>query len=152
MFYGPTSHIVSPKVPTTLETPNSYPMGHHIHSFVSKNGRKRLKTGFCQYLLPWPLISHTRIFMGQRVVLNYCMVSLKVPSTLMTPYSYPMDHMCYQKCLNIVEKHVFGNDYIHNLLFCTQNCSMCYWAVSYYVMISPNMPLTHCFRHCVDHH
>jgi hypothetical protein len=36
----------SPKFPTTLMTPYSYPMGHHSHSFGSKNGRKRLKTGF----------------------------------------------------------------------------------------------------------
>jgi hypothetical protein len=33
-------------VPTTLMTPNSYPMSHHSHSFKSKNCRKRLKTGF----------------------------------------------------------------------------------------------------------
>jgi hypothetical protein len=37
--------MVSPKVPTTLMTLCSYPMGHHSHSFVSINGRKRLKTG-----------------------------------------------------------------------------------------------------------
>jgi hypothetical protein len=29
--------MVLPKVPTTLLTPNSFPMGHHGHSFVSKN-------------------------------------------------------------------------------------------------------------------
>jgi hypothetical protein len=44
--------MVSPKVPTALVTPNSYPMGHHIHSFVSKNGWKWLKIGFWQYLPP----------------------------------------------------------------------------------------------------
>jgi hypothetical protein len=38
--------MVSPKVPTALTTPYSYPMGHHSHSFVSQNGPKRLKTGF----------------------------------------------------------------------------------------------------------
>ena len=44
--------MVSPKVPTTLMTPYSCPMGHYSHSFVSKNGRKRLKTGFWRYLPP----------------------------------------------------------------------------------------------------
>jgi hypothetical protein len=38
--------MVSPKVTTTFMTPYSYPMGHHSHSFVSKKGQKRLKTGF----------------------------------------------------------------------------------------------------------
>jgi hypothetical protein len=40
------------KVFTTLMTPYSYPMGLHSHSFMSKNGQKRLKTGFWGYLLP----------------------------------------------------------------------------------------------------
>jgi hypothetical protein len=30
--------MLSPKVLTTLVTPNSYPMGYHSLSFVSKNG------------------------------------------------------------------------------------------------------------------
>jgi hypothetical protein len=38
--------MVSPSMPTTLMTLYSYPEGHHSHSFVSKNGRKQLKTGF----------------------------------------------------------------------------------------------------------
>jgi hypothetical protein len=42
----------SPKVLTTLMTSNSYPMGHHSHSFVSKNSQKWFKTGFWQYLPP----------------------------------------------------------------------------------------------------
>jgi hypothetical protein len=44
--------LVSPKVPTTLMTPNSYPMGHYNHSFVSKNGQKLFKTGFWRYVSP----------------------------------------------------------------------------------------------------
>jgi hypothetical protein len=56
-----------------------------------KNGRKRLKTVFLRYL--HNLLFHTQIYsMGQRVVLNYLMVSPKVPTTLMAPYSYPMGH------------------------------------------------------------
>jgi hypothetical protein len=38
--------MVLPEVSATLMTPYSYPMGHHGHSFVSKNGQKQLKTGF----------------------------------------------------------------------------------------------------------
>jgi hypothetical protein len=34
--------MVSPKVPTNLVTPYSYPMGHHSHSFVNKNGWKQV--------------------------------------------------------------------------------------------------------------
>jgi hypothetical protein len=30
--------------------------------------------------------------MSQQVVFNYARVSLKVPTTLLTPYSYPMSH------------------------------------------------------------
>jgi hypothetical protein len=33
--------LVSPKVLTTLRTLHSYPIAHHSHSFVNKNGRKR---------------------------------------------------------------------------------------------------------------
>jgi hypothetical protein len=38
--------IVSPKVPTTLRTLYSYTIGHHSHSFVSRNGQKQLKQVF----------------------------------------------------------------------------------------------------------
>ena len=43
--------MLSPKVPTTLMTPYSYPMGHHSHSFVSKNGQKWLKNMFLMMLI-----------------------------------------------------------------------------------------------------
>jgi ATP-dependent helicase/DNAse subunit B len=35
--------IISPRVPTTLMNLYSYQLGHHSHSFVTKNGQKRLK-------------------------------------------------------------------------------------------------------------
>ena len=44
--------MLSPKVPTTLMTPYSYPMSHLSQSFVRKNGLKRLKTGFWWNFLP----------------------------------------------------------------------------------------------------
>jgi hypothetical protein len=72
--------MLSPKVPTSLMTPRSYPMGHYNHSFVSKNGRKQLKTGFLEYF-PLNLLFHTQICsMGQLVLFNYPMVSpIKLP-------------------------------------------------------------------------
>jgi hypothetical protein len=82
--------MIIPKVPTILVTPYSYPMGHHSHLFVSKNGQKRLKTGFWGYLPPYPLIIHTNMFYGQQVGFKYPMVAPKVPATLKTPHSYPM--------------------------------------------------------------
>jgi hypothetical protein len=54
--------MVSPKVPTTLVTPNSYPMSHHGHSFKHKNSRKRKKRFLM--ILPKPLILHTNMFDG----------------------------------------------------------------------------------------
>ena len=80
--------MVLPKVPSTLTTPYSYHMGHHSHWFVSKNGQKRLKTGFWRYLLPKPPILHKNMF-------NYPMVSPKVHTLLMTLYSYPISHPRY---------------------------------------------------------
>jgi hypothetical protein len=79
--------MVSLKLPTTLLTLHIYPMGHHTHLFVRKNGRKPLKTGFWWYLDN--SYSTHNYYMGQRVVFNYLRVSPKVPTTLMTPYSYP---------------------------------------------------------------
>ena len=56
--------IVSSKVPTTLTTPYSYPMGYRSHSYESKNGQQWLKTDFWRYLSPKPLILHTNMFYG----------------------------------------------------------------------------------------
>jgi hypothetical protein len=53
--------MLSPKVPTSLITRSSYPMGHHNHSYVSKIGQKQLKTGFWWYL---PVILYTSMFYG----------------------------------------------------------------------------------------
>jgi hypothetical protein len=50
MFYGQevvfNYPMVAPKVPATLKTPHSYPIGNYSHSFVIKNDRKWLKTVF----------------------------------------------------------------------------------------------------------
>jgi hypothetical protein len=85
--------ITSPWVSTTLKTPYSYPSGHHSYWFVTKNGRKRLKNMFLMFtsITFYPQIC----FKGQWVVFNCPMVSYKVPTTLMTPYIYPMGHLSH---------------------------------------------------------
>jgi hypothetical protein len=98
--------------PPMLMTPYSYPMSHHSHSFVSKNGWKWLKTGFDNTYLH-NLLFYTQICsMGQQVVFNYPMVSPKVPTTLATQNG--------RKWL----KTGFDDTFLLNLLFYTQVCSM----------------------------
>ena len=84
--------MVLPEVSATLITPYSCPMDHHGHSFVSKNGRKRLKTGFDDIYLCNLLFYKQVCSMGQHVVFNYSMLSPKVPTTLVTPNSYHIGH------------------------------------------------------------
>jgi hypothetical protein len=125
--------MVTPKVPTTLMTPYSYPMGHHSHLFVSKNGRKRLILIFS---------------MGQREVINYPMVSPKVPTTLKTAYSSPMGHHSH----SFVSKN--GRKWLKtgywwclrcpllNLLFYIKECFMGQKVVFNYPMVFPKVPPT----------
>jgi hypothetical protein len=137
--------MILTKVPSTLVTPYSYPMGHHSHWFVSKNGQKRLKTGFWGYLPPYPLILHSNMFYGQQVVFNYPMLLPKVSATLNTPHSYLMgnhSHSFVSKNGRKRWKTVFWGNSYHNLLFCTQICSMGQWVVFIYPMILPKVPTT----------
>ena len=86
-------------------TPYTYPMGYQSHSFVSKNGRKQvLDDTYLRYLLYYRQISS----MGHHVVFNYPRVSFRVPTTLMTPYSYRMGHHNVDKC-SIVKNLVIGH-------------------------------------------
>jgi hypothetical protein len=84
--------------------------------------------------------------MGQQVVYNYPMVSPKVPTTIKTPYRYPVGH--YSHSFVTTKKHknywkiCFGNVYLHNLLLCTKIFSIGQWVVSNYIMISTKAPLT----------
>jgi hypothetical protein len=87
--------MLSSKVTTTLLTPNSYPMGHHSHSIVSKNSQKWFKTGFVNTYLHNFLFYIQVCSMDQQVVFNYPMLSPKVPTTLMTPFSYPLGYYCH---------------------------------------------------------
>jgi hypothetical protein len=84
--------ILSPKMPTTLKTPYIYPMGHHSHSFfkakMAENDKKHVFDTYLRNLLFYTLICSV----GQRVVLNYPMVSPKVHTTFMTPPDYPIGH------------------------------------------------------------
>jgi hypothetical protein len=87
--------LVSRKVPTTLVTPYSYPMGHPSYSFVSKNGQKSLKQAYDDIHLHNLLFQTQICSRGQLVVLNYRSVSPKVPTRLVILYSYPMGHPSY---------------------------------------------------------
>ena len=78
--------MLSPKVSTTLVIPNSYP---HLWAKMAKNGWKQVLDD--TYL--HNLLFYTQVWsMGQQRVFNYPMVSLKVSTTLLAPYSYPMGH------------------------------------------------------------
>ena len=64
------------------------------------------------------LLYHTQISSkGQQVVLDYPMVSPRVPTILMTP------HLWIKMAQN-GWKQVFDDIYIHNLLFYAQICSI----------------------------
>jgi hypothetical protein len=149
--------MVSPKEPATLKTPHSYPMGNHSHSFVSKNGQKRLKNVFWGKFLPWPLILNTICSMDQWVVYNYPMILPKVPSTLVTLYRYPMgshSHSFVSKNGRIRLKQFFDKNSYQNLLFYTQVCSMGQWMVFNYPMILPKVLTTLMIPHSypMGHH
>jgi hypothetical protein len=73
----------------------SYPMGYQSHSFVSKNGRKQI---FDDTYLRNLLYYRQSSSLGHRLVFNYPRVSFRVPTTLMTPYSYRMGHHNVDKC------------------------------------------------------
>jgi hypothetical protein len=57
--------------------------------------------------------------MGQWVVFNYPKVSPKVPTTLMSPYNYPMGHHNNSKMAENSWKQVLDDTYLHNFLFYT---------------------------------
>jgi hypothetical protein len=83
--------MVLPKVPITLMTQSTLwaTISTHLWPKMAENGRKQVFDD--TYL--HNLLFHTQICsIGQRVVFNYPMVSLKVPTTLITPYSYHMGH------------------------------------------------------------
>jgi hypothetical protein len=64
----------------------------HLWPKMAENG---WKTCFGDVYLH-NLLFYTQIwFKGQQVVFNYPMVTYKVPTTLMTPYSYPKDHLSH---------------------------------------------------------
>jgi hypothetical protein len=65
--------VLSPKVPATLVTPNSNVMGHHSHSFVRKNGRKRLKTVF-RWSSTTSYSTYKYVLWEKQIVFNFSMV------------------------------------------------------------------------------
>jgi hypothetical protein len=101
--WNPPYSMVSPKVPTTLVTPNGYPVSHHSHLWtkMAENGWKQVFNTYLQNLFSYTL----NYSMGQQMVVNYSMVSPKVPTMFMTPYDYPIGHhsrgVYSAKCSNI---------------------------------------------------
>jgi hypothetical protein len=133
--------MISPKVPNTLLTPSSYHMGHHSHSFVSKNDQNSSKQVFDDIYLYGFLLYTQVCSIGQQVVLNYPMVSPEVPSTLKTPYRYNMGHYSHSFVIKNGWKQVFDVTYLHNLLFYTQVYCMGQEVVFKYFMLSPKVHL-----------
>jgi hypothetical protein len=130
--------MVSPKVPTTLMTLNSYPMCHHGHSFKSKNGRKWLKTGFWWYLLPKPLILHTDMFYGPTcgVQLSYGITqgAYYTQDPIWLPYRPPRPVICEQKRPKTVENRfliIFTSESSYSthkfVLWANKWCSIIKW-------------------------
>jgi hypothetical protein len=85
--------MISPMVPFTLLRPYSYPLGHHGHSFVTKNGPKIVEKQVFGNSNPLDLLFYPyHSFMGQWMVSSYSRISPMVPFSLITPYSYPICH------------------------------------------------------------
>jgi hypothetical protein len=132
--------MVSPKGPTTLMTPDSYPKGHKGYSFVSKISRKQLKTGYDDTYLH-NLLFYTQIsFMGQLVVFNYPFVSPKVQLHLgpqiITLWATIATHLRAKTAEN------------------TQIRSLGQQVVFNYPMVSPKIPttLTNPYSYPIGHH
>ena len=112
---------ISPMVLFILMTPYSYPMGRDRHSFSTQNDQKLLKNVFLAIFTPITSYStHNIVFWRQRMVPHYPKISPMVQSTRMTPYTYPMGHHGHsfvtKNGKRIIEKHVFGDFYLHDLL------------------------------------
>jgi hypothetical protein len=100
------------------------PMGHYNHSFVSKKAKNGSKQVFDNTYFH-NLLFYTQVcFMGQQRVINYYMVSPKVSTKLVTPYSYPMGHHKHSFVSKNGRKQVLNVTYLHNHLLYTQVCSM----------------------------
>jgi hypothetical protein len=96
--------------------------------------------------------------MGQWVVFIYPMVSHKVPTTLMTPYSYPMGHYSYSFVREISRKW-FKNMFLTMLtsitsysihkyvLWANKWCSIILWYHTRCLLHSWPDIVTHCHSH-----
>jgi hypothetical protein len=120
MFYGPKTRakypILSPKVPTALITPYRY---------VSKNGRKQFKTGFCRYLHN-PFF-HTQICsLGRKwcstLLWYHLRCLLHLWPQIVTQWATIATHL-WAKMAENGWKQFFDDTYFHNILFYTQVCS-----------------------------
>jgi hypothetical protein len=117
--------IVSPKVPTTLVIPNSYPMGHYSRSLVTcepkkaKNGWKQVfDDTYFHNLLFYPQVWANK---GCLIILWYhprCLLHLW--PHMITLWATITIHLLAKNGW----KQVFDITYHHNLLFYTQVCCM----------------------------
>jgi hypothetical protein len=137
--------MISPEVPTTLMTSYSYPMDHHCHSFVSKNGWKWLKNNFLMKLTSLTSYSTHKYVVSDN---EWCSVIIWFyPRCLLhlRPYIVTLwATIATQLRAKTVEKHVFYNAYHCKLLFYSQICPMAMgqWVVFSYPMVSPKVLTT----------
>jgi hypothetical protein len=137
--------MLSPKVPTTLLTTNKYPMGHHSHPFVRKNGKNGWKQVFYDTYLHNSYSTHNSVIWANEwysIILGYhprCLLHswphiVTLESTIAT-------HLWEKRAKN-GWKQVFDDTYVYNLLFHTLICSIGQKAVFNYPMVSPKVPFT----------
>jgi hypothetical protein len=111
----------------------------HLWEKMIKNEWKQVFDNSCLH----DFLFYTQVCsMGQQVVFNYPMVSPKGPTTLKTPYRYPMGHYSHSFVTKYSQKLLKNMFYLHNILCCTQICSIGQWVVWNHIMISPKAPLT----------
>jgi hypothetical protein len=84
--------MVSYKIPTTLMTPYSYPMGNLSYSFMNKNGQKRLKKCFLMMLTSITSYSTHKYFLRVLIGIRLSYGISQGGTKLISPYSYLAGH------------------------------------------------------------
>jgi hypothetical protein len=136
--------MVSHKVPATLMTPYSYPMGHHSHSFVSKNSRKRFKKHVLDNAYSITSYSIHKYVLWSN---EWCSIILWYHTRCLL-HSWP-DIVTHCHSLSFVSingqkwlKMCFVDANHHNPIFYTQICSMGQWVVFNHPKVSPKLSTT----------
>jgi hypothetical protein len=107
----------------------NYPMLLPTHPFIcEQNWLKNIQNSFLMILSSITSILLASMFYGPTsgVHLSHSITqgTYYTHDPIYLSYGLLLPLICNQKWPKIVEKHVFGNVYVHNLLFCTQRCSM----------------------------